>query len=97
MKNNNSLNKISTQIVPILKKYRISKAGLFGSILRNDFTPQSDIDLLVELNDHNVTHYFDLKFELEEKLHRPVDVVQYDRLHSRIKNQVLSEQVSLAL
>ena len=97
MLNSALLDQLSIQIVAVLKKYQVRRAGLFGSVLRNDFTAKSDIDLLVELNDQNVRHYFDIKFELEHTLQRPVDVVQYDRLHNRIKSKVLSEQVALHL
>lgn len=97
MSETNRLDQLAILIVPVLKKYQVSRAGLFGSVLRSDFSDQSDIDLLVELDDHNITSYFDLKSDLETELQRPVDVVQYDRLHKRIKNQVLSEQVALSL
>lgn len=75
----------------------MSQAGLFGSVLRDDFQSESDVDVLVELDNQNITRYFDIKHELEEVLQRHVDTVQYSGLHRRIKNQVLSEQFSLQI
>lgn len=91
------LETLSNLIVPILKKYQVHKAGLFGSVLREDFSVDSDVDVLLELNDQNVSHYFDIKSDLEQALHRDVDLMQYNKLHHRIKHKILSEQVSLPL
>jgi predicted nucleotidyltransferase len=38
-------------ILPILKKFGVLKASLFGSIARNELTKDSDIDILVEFQE----------------------------------------------
>ena len=41
------------QIESFCRKHHIDRLALFGSVLRDDFTPDSDIDVLVEFNpDH---------------------------------------------
>jgi len=46
---------------------------------------QSDVDILVELNEPTFDHYMELKFRLEEILGRDVDLVLKDTLKDRLK------------
>ena len=59
-------------------QYGATSVSLFGSWARDQQRPDSDVDLLVEQTAQNLTldGYFGLKFALEEKLGRPVDMVQ---------------------
>ena len=59
----------------LVSKYGISTLGLFGSIVRDDFTDQSDIDIVVEFSCPIGIEFIDLAEELEEQLHRKVDLV----------------------
>lgn len=59
----------------LVKKYPIASIGLFGSIVRDDFTKNSDIDIIVEFNDKVGIEFIDLANELEEKLNWKVDLV----------------------
>src|ERR1039457_1510419 len=56
---------------------RIRKLSFFGSVLRNDFRPDSDIDILVEFEPGNVPGYFklfDMQDELSKVLGHTVDL-----------------------
>lgn len=70
-------------IIEIAKKYNIRELSLFGSVLRNDFSITSDIDLLIEFNKNTNYSYFDLQ-EIKEKLSnvlkRPVDLVEKESI-----------------
>lgn len=59
----------------LLRKYPIASIGLFGSAVRNDFGPESDIDIIVDFNQPVGMEFIDLAYKLEEKLHRRVDLV----------------------
>jgi predicted nucleotidyltransferase len=59
----------------LLSKYPIATIGLFGSIVRDDFTEKSDIDIIVEFNGKIGIEFIDLAEELEQKLQRKVDLV----------------------
>ncbi len=64
-------------------KWRIVEASLFGSALREDFGPESDIDLLVVFADDAKWTLFGivkLKLELEELVGRDVDIVERSAL-----------------
>jgi predicted nucleotidyltransferase len=59
----------------LVLKYPIASIGLFGSIVRDDFTPESDIDIIVEFNGKIGIEFVDLANELEKKLNWKVDLV----------------------
>jgi len=59
----------------LMSKYGVSSLGLFGSIVRDDFTEQSDIDIVVEFSCSIGIEFIDLAEELEERLQRKVDLV----------------------
>lgn len=66
-------------ILKVVEKYNIKELSVFGSSIRNDFKPDSDIDLLIEFSDSSQISLFDLLDiqEYFEKLtKRPVDVVE---------------------
>jgi predicted nucleotidyltransferase len=58
------------------RRHRISRLALFGSILRGDFAPSSDIDVLVEFEEGNVPglDFFEMQEELSGLLGRKVDL-----------------------
>lgn len=61
------------------KRWKISELALFGSVLRNDFRPKSDIDLLVSFSPNARISLLDLvrmQNELKEIFGRDVDLVE---------------------
>jgi predicted nucleotidyltransferase len=83
-------------ILNILKKHDVKRASLFGSIVREEMTEQSDIDILIEFKgEKSLLDLAALKIELEEVLKCQVDVVTYNSLHPLLKNQILAEQVEI--
>lgn len=59
----------------LMSKYGVDTLGLFGSIVRDDFTEQSDIDIVVSFSKPIGIEFIDLADELEEKLNRKIDLV----------------------
>ncbi len=83
-------------ILKILKKYDVKRASLFGSIVREEMTSESDIDIIVEFEGKkSLLDLAGLKLELEENLKFHVDVLTYDSLHPLLKKQILTEQVEI--
>ena len=67
------------KIARLCKQWKISEFALFGSVLRNDFTAKSDIDVLITFLPNCGHSLFDLaqiQEELENILARKVDVVE---------------------
>jgi len=56
-------------------KYAVNTIGLFGSIVRDDFTEESDIDIIVTFSRQVGIEFIDLANELEDILKRKVDLV----------------------
>ena len=60
------------------QRWQVRALSLFGSALRDDFGPTSDVDILVEFEPHAVWSLFDhirMQRELEALFGRPVDLV----------------------
>ena len=75
-------------------QYKVKSLWAFGSLVRNELTPSSDIDILVDFQEN--ASLFDLVALgdfLQEKLHRPVDVVSLRALRPELKEQVFKEMV----
>jgi len=90
------LEEIKNIIVPILKSYEVTKAGIFGSVARGEDTDDSDIDILVEIkSNYSLLKFIELKIKLEELLGRKVDLVEYDVIKPIIKNNILREEIAL--
>ena len=75
------------------KRWKVSELSLFGSVLREDFSPDSDIDVLISwLPDAHVTLLTmgDMAEELELILGRKVDLVSKRGLKPVIREQVIN-------
>ena len=61
------------------RKYHIRKLAFFGSVLREDFKPESDVDVLVEFEEGKTPGlaFFGMHKELAEILKREVDLVTF--------------------
>ncbi len=75
--------------------HHVRKLSLFGSVLRQDFRPDSDVDVLVEFEPGHVPGFIALH-EMEEELSRlldgrPVDLVTERFLNHRIRDRVLAD------
>jgi len=80
-------------IIPVLKRYEVKRASVFGSFVRGEEKEDSDIDILVEFEgEKSLFDLAGLKIELEEVLKRKVDVLTYNSLHPLLKDRIMAEQ-----
>ncbi len=73
------------------RRHAIKRLAAFGSVLREDFGPASDIDLLVEFEADHVPGLLaiaGMELELELLLGRPVDLRTYGDLSRYFRDQV---------
>ena len=83
-------------ILPVLKARSVKRASLFGSYAKDQFSSDSDVDVLVELPEgSSLLDLVDLKLELEDKLEKEVDVLTYKSLHPLIRDKVLQQQMPI--
>jgi predicted nucleotidyltransferase len=81
------------KIAEFCKKHYIRKLSLFGSALRDDFTPKSDLDILVEFDPAHIPGLIRLagmEIELTKILGRKVDMRTAQDLSRYFRNEVLN-------
>lgn len=87
---------VRDKIRGILRKNGVKRAAFFGSIVRDEMTDESDIDILIEFEGRrSLLDLSHLKNELEDAVNRRVDLLTYKSLHPRLKDRILAEQVPI--
>ncbi len=74
-----------------LRKYGVKRLGLFGSYGKGTAHAESDIDLLVELEELSFDRYMDLRIFLEDVFGKKIDLVIAQSIKPRLKPYVLKE------
>lgn len=78
----------------LMEKYSISTIGLFGSIVRNDFSPStSDIDIIVDFSKPIGIEFIDLADYLEQQMKRKVDLVSRNGIKPKYYQAIESDIV----
>lgn len=78
---------------PEIRALGVARLALFGSVLRNEAGPDSDVDLLVQFvpGAKTYAHFFALSELLEQRLGRPVELVTTEALSPYIGPRILAE------
>lgn len=86
---------LKIQFPYLQKQFYVKEIGIFGSFVRKEHNEESDIDILVELEDkHNdLFNFVDLKNYLEEIFNKEVDLVMKNAIKHRIKDKILKEAI----
>jgi len=82
------------EIAQACQKHKIRELALFGSALREDFKPSSDVDLLVTFEPDaqiGFLAFSKIQREFAGLFHRPVDLVSKNGLNPRIRQAVLAD------
>lgn len=80
-----------------LKTLGVRSLALFGSVARDEATPDSDIDIVVEFESPvTFDRYMDVKFYLEDHLGKKVDLVSWKSLKHHIRDRVKQEAIYVA-
>ncbi len=78
------------------KEYHLTKIGVFGSIARNEFSDDSDIDIIVEFED-NVQDLYSVKKKLRNEIsqhfNRQVDICRERYIKSILKKHIIAEAI----
>ena len=82
-----------SRIVEFCSKHHIKKLSLFGSVLRDDFQPESDIDVMVEFEPGHVPGFaiIDMENELSKLAGRKVDLRTPKELSRYFRDRVIRE------
>jgi len=79
------------------KKYGVKKIYLFGSVARGEDKENSDIDIMIEfISDkfHTFDNYFDLKYELEDKFKRKIDLATKEMIREKLKKYIYQDIIN---
>lgn len=83
------------RISKLCTKHKVNKLFVFGSVLKDTFNKESDIDLVVDFEKIDFSeyadNYFDLKDQLESIFNRPVDILE----EKGIRNPYLRRQIDM--
>ncbi len=81
------------KLADFCRRHHIRKLSLFGSVLRDDFRPDSDVDVLYEFDDGFAPGWeiADIEQELSELLGRKADLVPAKYINRWIRQRVLAE------
>ncbi len=80
------------------RRFGLGQIGLFGSAVRSDFRPDSDVDVLIRPQPGRAmrsSELIGLEDELERAFERDVDIVTENELDARFRNRVLKDEVVL--
>ncbi len=88
-------------IVDFCRRWKVAEFSLFGSVLRDDFRPDSDVDVLVSFSDDadwSLFDWVDMVDDLKAIFGRNVDLVEKDGLRNPFRRQAIlnSKQVIYA-
>lgn len=87
-----NLRKFQKQLDEICRENDVKTLGVFGSVARGEDTPESDVDLLVELSKPvGLVEFIRLEDEFVEALGRKVDLATEESLHPLIRRSVLAD------
>ena len=83
----------SGKLEPFCLRYQVRRMSIFGSVPRDDFQPDSDVDVLVQFDPGARVSFMTLgkmQRELTAIFQRPVDLIPQDGLKPVIREEVLS-------
>ncbi|MDO8563964.1 MAG: nucleotidyltransferase domain-containing protein [Nanoarchaeota archaeon] len=90
-----NINFIKSKIMNVLIKYKIKKAGVFGSYARGDNKKRSDIDIIIEPPKKIGYGFVGIALELEEVLKKKVDLITYKSVSPFIKEYIFRDEIKI--
>jgi predicted nucleotidyltransferase len=80
----------------VIRKYRVTELGIFGSFARGEQKNRSDIDILVKFDGlPDIFTYIELEDYLKKLLGKKVDLVRKEAIRPELKKRILKETVYL--
>jgi len=88
---------LSERLDEMRRRFSVQRLALFGSAARNQTTESSDIDVLVVFaGKPTFDGFMDLKFYLEDLLHKQVDLVTEQALRPQLRSAIEEELIHVA-
>ncbi len=82
------------ELADFCRRRHIVRLALFGSVMRDDFGPESDVDVLVEFEPGHTPDFF-LLYDIEQELSavlggQAIDMLTYKSLNHRLRDRILA-------
>jgi predicted nucleotidyltransferase len=91
-----TISELKEKLKPIFIKYGIIKASIFGSYARGEALEQSDINLLIYINENfELEEYISFKDEVTKTIGKEVDLLEYRCIYKNREKEILKEAVLL--
>ncbi len=94
-----SIEDVRHAVQPACREFRVLRLDVYGSLARGEATQKSDVDLLVEFDEPDVSpakRFFELLHRLEDTLECDVDLLTIGSLRNPyFRRRVMSERISL--
>ena len=91
-----SIEEMRQKLIPIFEKYGLLKASLFGSYARDEAKSDSDVDLLIYLDESfELEKYLRFETSLKRVLKKKVDVVEYRCINGFMRDDIMKEAILL--
>ncbi len=91
----NIVTKLQSELPKIKRQYNVTTLEIFGSYVRNEETPESDLDILVTFSKApSLFNFIELEEYLTKKLGVKVDLVMKNSLKPNIGKRILSKKVT---
>ena len=80
-------------LAALCRKHHIKRLAFFGSVLRDDFGPDSDVDILYEFEEGHTPgwEFVSIMDEFAAFFGRPVDMVSFKYINHRLRKRILAE------
>jgi len=93
---NKDIEEIKKKIIPLLRKYGVTKAGIFWSYSRGGQKKNSDVDILVKVdNEFGLIEIIRLKRMLQKAVGRKIDLVEYETIRKELRKQILNDEIRI--
>lgn len=93
---NMNIETIQEKAAPILRRARVRRAAVFGSVARGEETEESDVDILVEMpRPYTLFSLLAIKNDLEDSLRQKVDIVEYATVKPALRERIYKDAVSI--
>lgn len=93
---NTAVQTLAEQALPILRRYGVTRAGIFGSRARGESQVDSDLDILVDLPEgSSLLDLVGLQLDLGDALGITVDAHTYRSLHPLLRDRILAEEIRI--
>ncbi|NCO11202.1 hypothetical protein CO038_00800 [Candidatus Pacearchaeota archaeon CG_4_9_14_0_2_um_filter_39_13] len=90
------IEEIKKKAMPVLKKFSVTRAGIFGSYARGEQNEKSDVDFLIEIEGGaDLVELIRLKSNLQKAISKKVDLVEYGAIKKELKKDILNDEIRL--